>query len=632
MGTILTGSDVAAARDPVQVFDTNVAAGGRPIPGVFALRAREGTTRDQLSALARARGCAVKRQLGRAPIFLLRCAPALDPSSTLRSWLAAAEVTWIEADFLDDDGEATEFPPEGPDDLTEAQWHHRNLGQTVDEVAGVPGADIGSLLAWSVTVGAPGVVVAILDTGIDAQHEDLQGQLWTDPQEAGAACADGLDNDGDGWTDECAGWDAGDSDADPSPHKLPLLKANGDTCKRHHATFMAGLVAAAGDNALGVVGAASGARVMNLKRLRTESCQGSSLRSLEGVAFARHHGARVIVMSFSSTTYSALLEEELQHAEADGVLLVMSAGNDSGDVDDLSQARFPNHYDLQHHLIVANSTNTDELSSKSNYGATLVDLMAPGSDVTSTTFDPVELYEQRSGTSYSAPLVASAGALLWSAFPELDLAEVADSITAGVQPLPSVDCAASAACVRTGGRLWLPGALAEGRKRALGLTVHRAESACDAGGACELFVTVRPARPVYMPSSLAGALRIDDDRAGLTVTSGASSMSAAGESIVNDVAFTVTADAPCRDREVAASLQLSFEGTSQTLDFAFQVECPEPRAEPPLDRPPDGAPDEGPAAGDERAAGCAGGAPRDRSPLMWLLIPLVARLRGGRPA
>lgn len=441
------------AMTPMELLAYNRAAGAVARPGEVIVAARADVSRSAVKERAESLGCNLRSRMGNRPLYVARCHPGQSLEELLALWWSSPGVRWVEASYWETDEVE-------PDDLDDSQWHHRNHGQVIEEEEGVPGADINTPAAWELHTGRSEVVIAPIDTGLYTGHEDLADRIWRNDDED---CDSGFDDDGNGYVDDCRGWDAGEYHNDPSPRSLPEEEPDGDTCVRWHGSMIGGLAGATGDNGAGVVGSGWNFRLMNLKR-HGPTCSSASANSMEASAYAIDNGADVLVMSFNSSAYSPLYEQILQEGERRGVVYAMSAGNGGEDSDELS--RFPNNFDLRNRLAVANTNNRDELSSSSNWGETNVDLAAPGTDVRGPGVEAPDFYRVRSGTSYSAPLVAGAVGLVKSAFPNLSGDEVVDAIVAGVEPLSNLDCDVTDTCVRSGGRLDVRGALREAARRA----------------------------------------------------------------------------------------------------------------------------------------------------------------------
>ncbi|MGI6496677.1 MAG: S8 family serine peptidase [Kiritimatiellia bacterium] len=314
--------------------------------------------------------------------------------------------------------------------------------------------NIGAPEAWDFSVGSHDVVVAVIDSGVRTSHEDLAANIWTNP---GEIPGNGVDDDGNGYIDDVCGWDFVEDDAVPQDD-------NG------HGTHVAGTIGAAGDNGLGVAGvnwAVSILPVRGLGATGTGSNEGLA-KAIEYVAWFDGQAGRPRVHlsnnSWGGSGESELIRLAVGRTEAAGQLFVAAAGNESLDNDTSPFASFPSSYENENILAVASLTQDDGLSFFSNYGATSVDLGAPGGDNTdvggilSCGITTDRAYETMSGTSMAAPHVAGAAALLWSIAPDVGFATIRDAIldSARENPVDALD----GLCV-TGGKLHLPSAIAK---------------------------------------------------------------------------------------------------------------------------------------------------------------------------
>lgn len=254
------------------------------------------------------------------------------------------------------------YPDKIPDDLDFPDlWGLRNTGQTIGGQTGTAGADIAAPGAWDITTGSKGVVVAVIDSGVYQKHLDLVDNLWRNPDET----ADGSDTDGNGYVDDLYGWDFYDGDNDPDD-------LNG------HGTHCAGTIAAAGNNNLGVAGVMWTAKIMPL-RFSGPDGAGTIAGAINAVAYAKNNGAHIISNSWGTPSYSESLKQAID--SFDGVV-ICSAGNDASNND--AAPRYPGSFNSSNIIAVASTDNRDALSSFSNYGATTVDLAAPGTGIYST--------------------------------------------------------------------------------------------------------------------------------------------------------------------------------------------------------------------------------------------------------
>ena len=250
--------------------------------------------------------------------------------------------------------------------------------------------------AWATTVGG-NVAVAVLDSGIDVSHPDLAANVWTNP---GEQAGNGRDDDGNGFVDDVNGADVVNRDGHPAD-------GNG------HGTAVAGVIGARGANGTGIAGVAWRVRLMPVKVL-DDSGWGTTATVIAGLEYALSEGARVVNMSLNGPDASVALEETIRQAEARGVLVVTSAGNDGLDRDRVPS--YPASAASPAVVAVASSSYGGGLARASAYGRTSVDIAAPGDEVLTT--DRLGRYGVRSGTSFAAAYVSGGAALLASARPD----------------------------------------------------------------------------------------------------------------------------------------------------------------------------------------------------------------------
>ncbi len=296
-----------------------------------------------------------------------------------------------------------------PDDFGDYLWGMNNSGLA----GGLVGADIDAFAAWDLATGA-GVVVAIIDTGVDVTHPDLQPNLWRNP---GEIAGNGVDDDGNGYVDDVNGFDFVNRDSDPND-----LDA--------HGTHVAGSVAARGDDDYGVPGVAFEAKVMCLKFLERNR-GGTSSAAAEAINYAVNNGADIINASWGGPGSSSAIRNAIAYARSRGVLFVTAAGNESSNND--TYGSYPANYPLDNILSVAASDRRDGVASFSNYGSTQVDLAAPGVDIVSTM--PGGTWGYMDGTSMASPYVAGAAALLKSVAPSMTVQELRLTLMSSTDPL-----------------------------------------------------------------------------------------------------------------------------------------------------------------------------------------------------
>ncbi|MBD2126175.1 DVUA0089 family protein [Microcoleus sp. ZQ-A2] len=264
--------------------------------------------------------------------------------------------------------------------------------------------------AWAKGFTGEGIVVAVIDTGVDYKHPDLDANIWVNE---GEIAGNGIDDDSNGYIDDTQGWDFVDGDNDAMDLK-------------GHGTHVAGTIAAE-KNDFGVTGVAYDAKIMPVRVLNAEG-SGSWSNVAAGIKYAADNGADVINLSLGGG-YSSEIEDAVEYATAKGAVVVMAAGNSAG-----NQPGFPANLANQWGVAVGAVDNTNKMAGFSNKaGSTELDyVVAPGSQVYSTT--PGNTYSTFNGTSMATPHVAGVAALMLSANPNLTPAEVESILTKTANP------------------------------------------------------------------------------------------------------------------------------------------------------------------------------------------------------
>jgi subtilisin family serine protease len=319
--------------------------------------------------------------------------------------------------------ESVQVPVAGadPSDPYFAQygWNLRNTGSNAGGQPAVAGADIDAPAGWDAARGQ-GVVVAVVDTGFDVDHPDLADALWTNPTEA---CGS-VDTNGNGKAGDCHGWNFYANNADVTNGTMGA-----------HGSTVAGVVAARADNGHGSAGVAPDAVIMPLVVGGGETVDVNL--AAEAIRYAADNGADVINASFGGAfSGQALtnLTNAVDYAIGKGVVVVAAAGNDGKDRDSVKV--YPANLSNPALITVASTTAADTLAPTSAYGASSVDLAAPGEGVLTTWDDGG--YRLVSGTSIAAPHVAAAAALHLSVNPALTPAQVRAALLADADRVPSL--------------------------------------------------------------------------------------------------------------------------------------------------------------------------------------------------
>jgi subtilisin family serine protease len=284
--------------------------------------------------------------------------------------------------------------------------------------------------AWRITTGDPNILIAVIDTGTDFKHPDLQTGIWINRGEdinhngiVEASDMNSLDDDGNGFVDDIHGWDFTDAPSFPDGGDY-RGRDNDPTDENGHGTAVAGIIAATANNGIGISGFAPGCRVMTLRA-------GTSQGLLEeddvasAIVYAVMNGARVVNMSFGDVVVSPMLRDVIRYAHSRGAVLVASAGNSA-----TGTPHYPSGF--AETISVGATNKNDQLAGFSNYGAT-IDVVAPGLEIWTTTLGGT--YGLFAGTSASAPFVAALAGLLLSRFPDWNNEMVRAAMVNGAEDL-----------------------------------------------------------------------------------------------------------------------------------------------------------------------------------------------------
>lgn len=273
-------------------------------------------------------------------------------------------------------------------------------------------------LAWNISQGDPGVVIAVIDTGVDYDHLDLEDNIWHNP---GEIPGNNIDDDMNGYVDDHIGWDfvsvPRNAIPPPDPNEDVSPPDNNPMDFHGHGTHCAGIASAVTDNNTGVAGTAWSCKIMALRAgYKTSDGSGSlpDSDSSEALYYAADEGADVISMSWGAIISSNVVSTAIQYALNKGCVLVAAAGNKGQDMKNYPAA-------LPGVIAVAASDQNDKRAWFSNYGL-WVDIAAPGKDIYSTIYGSGthnDTYTNMDGTSMSTPFVAGAAALILSENPGL---------------------------------------------------------------------------------------------------------------------------------------------------------------------------------------------------------------------
>lgn len=297
-------------------------------------------------------------------------------------------------------------------------------------------SDMGITDAWKQSQGK-GIVVAVIDSGVDTNHAEFRGRIWNNPDEIRG---NGKDDDGNGYVDDIDGWNF-------------VSDASELTPTSSHGTAVAGVIAAAKDNGVGVAGIAPQTVIMPLIVSRSDGkIVGEDVN--EAIRYAVDNGANIINLSMGgpgfTTDFSPLFTSSIQYAAERNALVIIAAGNgdvigqQSGnaqgvDLDQNPKSPVCNRTDKRWSIGVAAIGRTDEKSRFSDFGLECIDLAALGEDVVTTSFYALSEgganYASVSGTSFSTPIVSGLAALVWASKPTLAAWQVRDILIRSGDPL-----------------------------------------------------------------------------------------------------------------------------------------------------------------------------------------------------
>lgn len=382
------------------------------------VRVREGVRRDRLQAELGAAGMSLLKAVAK-DLYTVRIAGGLD--SHERALAAFNEMRDLVREAEPD---GVGFGAGMPDDSSfSVQWGHHNTGQS----GGAVDADVDAPEFWDLLEATPGLVVAVLDSGLNMTHPDLLGLAWA---HAGETAGDGIDNDGNGRVDDVNGWDFVNGDNNP-------------TDDHGHGSNVTGIIAATRNNSTGVAGMIGGVKVVVCKILNASN-SGLTSNLIAATTYARLLGVPVMNLSLQNYPFSSSLNTEFTACQTAGILLSICAGNQG--VDNDVTPNYPSCYTHDNIIAVGNHDRSDARYSGSNYGDVSVDLFAPGTSILSPVLGTA--YTNYTGTSQATPYVTAVALAIKHLNPSWQAAEIKNSILASVVTRPAY----GGVCL-TGGRL-----------------------------------------------------------------------------------------------------------------------------------------------------------------------------------
>lgn len=362
--------------------------------GEVLVRFKAGTSEAEIEVLVQSLAAQRLGGLrGYSGVEKLRLPSGLDPVAACDALREKKEIAFAEPNLLIS---ADSRIPNDP--RFSEQWALSNNGR-----------DIGATAAWDRTTGSTKTIIAIIDSGIDFSHPDLANNQWLNRLEK----ADSTDNDNDGYVDDLHGWDF-------------VADNNSMADQNGHGTAMAGIIAAEGNNAIGISGVMWRAGLMSLQVLDANGT-GDVAKAVEAIDYAVNHGAQIINLSWGSDDGSIALLQAIDRAAAASVLVVCSAGNDGRDIE--AVPHFPASFDLPNIISVAATDRSEKLALSSNWNSKGAGLAAPGTEILTT--KPGGAYQTVSGTSAAAALVSGVAGLVRTLRPWLSPTYTRSAIGSG---------------------------------------------------------------------------------------------------------------------------------------------------------------------------------------------------------
>jgi len=384
------------------------AKGPKYVPGEVLVRFRSGASKAGKGEMhASVRAQVVRRFKVVRDLEVVRLPEGMPVEAAVKLYRRSPDVLYAEPNYT---WHAIVIPT---DPQFGQLWGLHNTGQS----GGIADADIDAPEAWDLPngTGSSNVVVGIIDTGIDYTHEDLAANMFQNVLDCNS---NGVDDDGNGFIDDCYGIDTFNGDSDPMDD-------------HSHGTHVAGTIGAVGNNGVGVVGVNWNVRLIACKFLGSggSGSTAGAIACLEYFSVMRDRGVNIVTTnnSWGGGPFSQALLDAIDAHRQRGILFIAAAGNanfdnDTGDV-------FPANYYLPNVISVAATTRIDARASFSDFGRRTVHLGAPGDDILSTT--PNNTYSVFSGTSMATPHVAGAAALLAAQDPLRDYRAIKNLLLAG---------------------------------------------------------------------------------------------------------------------------------------------------------------------------------------------------------
>jgi subtilisin family serine protease len=415
---------------------------GKYVQGELLVKFKSGTAKASTQKAHQTAGAAVIRSFKIVPdVEQVRLSKGLAVKDAITQYMSNPDVEYAEPNYIRKIA-STEVIPS--DLYFRDQWALRNTGQYA---YGTEGADIKAAEAWRVSTGSYDITIAVLDTGVDYNHNDLASNMGRNLSECNGVA--GVDDDTNLFVDDCAGWnfvtcesfeDFEDRWDISFTCSQVSTESNDPMDENGHGTHVAGIIGAIGNNQTGVAGVMWRTHILPV-RVFNQFGEGTDSDVVRGIDYAVKMGAKVINASWGAYGESLTLYNAISAANSHGVLFVAAAGNDSNN-NDLTPY-YPASYPFGNIISVAATDQNDVRVPFSNFGYTSVDVGAPGTYIISTVptwLDNGYSYlEQDSGTSMAAPHVTGLAGLLYSYYYNFDSTQIRNMILSYVNLIPSLD-------------------------------------------------------------------------------------------------------------------------------------------------------------------------------------------------
>lgn len=431
---LFLGSDDSAHSD-IAKFHTLLAKHARR-PGEVIVKLKPNAlvtaSFSQVFDAGRFRISAVKRFETDARYYTVKLAGDDQTAQYLEASASNPAMQYAEPNYILHIDGAKDAPAEKVPAVSEFNqlWGMKNTGQNDPKgTPGVAGADISATKAWAITTGNKDIKIAVIDTGMDYNHPELKDNV---AQNTADCFNDGVDHDGNGFVNDCHGWNfaGGASTNDPMDDN-------------EHGTHVSGTIGANGDGGGHIAGVNWHTSIMPVKFLDAQG-SGSLDDAVKAIQYATKMHVNIMSNSWGGGGFSQAMMDSITEAKNAGILFVAAAGNDADDGD--ANPHYPAGYQVDNVIAVAATTNKDTLADFSTFGKRTVHLAAPGNEVYSSV--PGGKYASFSGTSMATPHVSGAAALVWGANTKATYAEIKDRLLKSRDFVPAL-----ARKTVTGGRL-----------------------------------------------------------------------------------------------------------------------------------------------------------------------------------